>query len=108
MTEIHGIHAADTAVGGAHAHRAHLVAADVLLHLGDHTDLFARLAGDFHLDGVVQVRQMIRGKFDVDHRTDDLDNLPDVRGSGSRHDEGQPWSAAEPPTISAISCVMFA
>ncbi len=108
--EVHGFHAADDAVGGAHGHRAHLVAADVLLHLGDDADVRAAVVDDLHLKGVVQVGEVVWRELDVEDGTDDLDNLPDVgvRGSGSGHLDGQPWSAAAPPTISAISCVMLA
>ena len=80
------LHAAGHAVGGAHGHRAHLVLADVLLHLGGEADGHGArrvLEGE----GVVDLGQVLRLELDVEHRADDLDDAADVllglrRGAG--------------------------
>ncbi len=54
---------------------------------------------------------MLGLELDVEHRADDLNDLSDVAESpvGSCHEDclANPRSAAAPPTISAISCVML-
>ena len=62
--------AARQAVGGVHGHGAHLVVAQVLLHLGDQVDRLA-VAVDRDLQRVVDGRQLV-GKVSVDHGADDL------------------------------------
>ena len=75
-------HAAHDGVGRRHGDGAHLVAADVLLHFDDDADVGAvrRLAGD--LERVVELRQMLGLELDVEHRSDDLDDLADVMNCG--------------------------
>ncbi len=58
------------AVGGFHGDGAHLVVAEVLLHLADH--LVLALA-DADLEGVVDGRDLVR-EPDVDDRPDHLDD----------------------------------
>ena len=67
-----------TRVGGAHRDRAHLVAADVLLHLDRHADVLARVRRRVDLERVVELGQVPRLELDVEHRADDLDDLADV------------------------------
>ena len=100
-------HAAHDGVGRRHRDGAHLVAADVLLHLDRHLDRRAVRRGPGDLERVVELRQMLGLELDVEHGADDLNDLADiVNCRRSCHD--YPWSAAAPPTISAISCVMVA
>jgi hypothetical protein len=61
----------------AHGDGAHLVAADVLLHLGDDADLLARLGDGLDLERVVELGQAPELEGDVDDRADDLDDLAD-------------------------------
>ncbi len=76
-----GRHPADQPVGGGHRHRAHLVAADVLLHLGHQLHPVAVLPGTRLVDPErrVQLGQALRRELHVDDGTDDLDDLADVR-----------------------------
>ena len=72
-------HAAHDGVGRRHRDRAHLVAADVLLHLDDDVNRRRRrrrVAVD--LERVVELGQMLGLELDVEHRADDLDDLADV------------------------------
>ena len=69
---------------------------------------------------VVELGQVIGLELDVEHRADDLDDLADrSRGGSCCHGTNAlgiwsdavarlPYSAAAPPTISAISCVICA
>ena len=80
------LHAAGDAVGRAHGHRAHLVLADVLLHLGGEADRHGA-RGVLDGEGVVDLRQVLGLELDVEHRADDLDDAADVllglrRGAG--------------------------
>ena len=111
------LHPAHHAVGGAHGHRAHLVLPDVLLHLGHEPDRL-RGAGVLEEQGVVDLGQLPGLELDVEDGADDLDDRADVgcdRCGGHamiscvvRVSAIYPWSAAAPPTISAISCVIAA
>ena len=76
------LHAPGQAVGGVHGHRAHLVVAQVLLHLGDQVDL-ARGRLDVDLESVVDGRQRL-GELHIEHRTDDLYDLAFVHRLYSR------------------------
>jgi hypothetical protein len=76
--QIHRVHAAHDTVGGAHGDRAHLIAADVLLHLGHDADRLGALARLLHFERIVQVGEVVRRELDVEHGADDLDDLPDV------------------------------
>ena len=72
-------HAAHHGVGRRHGDRAHLVAADVLLHFDGRrgsVEPSRRRARD--LERVVELRQMLRLELDVEHRADDLNDLADV------------------------------
>ena len=71
-------HAAHDRVGRRHGDGAHLVAADVLLHLDDDANVAAvfRLGGD--VERVVELGQVLGLELDVEYRTDDLDDLSDV------------------------------
>ena len=106
-----------TRVGRRHRDRAHLVAADVLLHFDRRRGSVAvRRPSPRDLERVVELGQVLRLELDVEHRADDLHDLADVRAVAvamvamcrlvdlSRHYS----SAAAPPTISAISCVICA
>ena len=79
---IEAFHAADHAVGVAQGHAADPAAAQVLLHLAGQIQRDALLlAGDLH--GVVDRRQAVFGKLNVERRADDLRHAADVLG-GSR------------------------
>ncbi len=69
--------AADQAVGAAQRDATHAAAAEVLLHLAGEIDLHALVLGD-DLHGVVDGRQVVFGKFDVERRADDLRDAADV------------------------------
>ena len=71
------LHAPLDTVRRRHADRAHLVAADVLLHLGD--DL-AR--ADHDDDRVVELGEVVVLELDVEDGSDDLDDAADGGGSG--------------------------
>ncbi len=60
-------------VGRGHRHRAHPALSEVLLDLGDDVDVRSLAPGN--PKGVVDGRQMPIVELDVDHGTDDLDNL---------------------------------
>ena len=74
-------HAADHAVGAAQGDAAHAAAAQVLLHFAGEVDLRAFDVG-VDLDGVVDRRQVVLGKLDVERRADDLRDAADVLGGG--------------------------
>src|SRR5690606_10701156 len=65
-----------------------------------------RPGGVLHQEGVVDLRHVAGLELDVEHRADALEDGAELLrgGGGHRH----PWSAAAPPTISAISCVIWA
>ena len=98
--------AAAQPVGGVHRHAAHLVVAEVLLHL-QHQRLSAVLR--LHLQGVVDLRQLAGRELGVDDRAHDLGDGP---GSSLCHallqsvSVGYETSASAPPTMSNISVVM--
>src|SRR6266852_160140 len=76
---IHGFHTADQAFGGLHGDRAHAAFAEMLLDFGGDVDGLGHVeavAGDTHR--VVNRGEMTRFKLNVQHRSDDLD---DVAGS---------------------------
>ena len=112
-------HPADDGVGRRHRHRAHLVAADVLLHLDDDVNVGAGIGLLTDAQSVVKLGQVLGLEFDVEHGSDDLDHLPEIHllrlgsswlfflgADGRSHD--YPCNAEAPPTISAISCVICA
>jgi len=66
--------AADQAVGAAHGHRSHLVATDVLLHLGRQLDVGAFDLG-IDLERGHDLRHIPFGELHVDDGTDDLDHF---------------------------------
>ena len=68
---IDALHAADHAVGVAQGHAADPAAAEVLLHFAGQIELDSLLIA-LDLDGVVNRRQLIFGKLDVESRADDL------------------------------------
>jgi hypothetical protein len=76
-------HAAHHRVGGGHGDGAHLVAADVLLHLGDDADVAARVGLRVDLERVVQLGEVLRLELHVEHGPDDLHDLADVPNAGS-------------------------
>ena len=82
--EVDRLHAADEAVGARHGDAAHLVLPDVLLHLERQVD--GHRAGRVaHEHRVVDLRQLLGRKLDVDNGADDLDDVADVllgRGGG--------------------------
>ena len=83
--------AADQPVGAAQGHAANASAAEVLLHFADQVDFDALVFGR-NPHGVINRRQAVRRKLDVESRTDDLRDVADVRAirrmSGSRcHDD---------------------
>src|SRR2546425_1991261 len=92
------------AVGGGHGGRAHLALAQLLGNL-EHELL--RIGEDVlvldarHLERVVDRGQFTRLELDVDHRADDLDDLP------LNHASAPCLSASAPPTISSNSLVIF-
>src|SRR5690606_24335829 len=111
------------AVGGAQRDGAHDAVAELLLHFqGD--------GGAIDLQRVVHLRHFRARALDVDDRADDLNDLalthgdflrllkflapgsPKVFSSGPRAGAGLPMdvdrTAAAPPTISEISCVIAA
>ena len=118
---VHHFHPAHHGVGTAHRNGAHLIAADVLLHFERDLDVRAVWQRLVDAERVVQLGKVIRFEFDVEHRADDLHHLAGHRrgscccchmkirlGVSGRGTDYQPWSAAAPPTISAISCVICA
>ncbi len=73
LARIHDLHAAHDAVGGAHGDGADLVAADVLLDFRD------QLSGiDLHRDRVVELGELLGLELDVEHWSNDLDDLSHV------------------------------
>ena len=68
------LHAAAQAVGRAHRDGAHPVVAEVLLHLQGEDAAVVEL----DLEGVVDLRQLIWRKLDVDHRPGDLERCVPV------------------------------
>ena len=70
-------HAPDQTFGGGHGDGADNALAEVLLHFQRE---FFRPAGGAELDGerLVDGRDVLRGKLDVDHRADDLDDFAGV------------------------------
>ena len=62
-------HAADEAVGRAEGDAADAVAAEVLLHFAGQTNADALEVG-LDAEGVVDLRQMTFGEFDVEGRAD--------------------------------------
>ena len=78
----------------------------MLLHLGNQFDLLTGFVCRLERKRVVDLRQMGSLELDVENRSDDLNDLSSVIS----HDVPvYPYSrAAEPPTISAISCVIWA
>ena len=72
------VHAAHDAVGRRHRDGAHLVAADVLLHLGHDADLLAARRCRVDLERVVELGQVLGLELDVEDRSDDLDDLADL------------------------------
>ncbi len=73
--------AADHAVGAAQGDAADAAAAEMLLHLAGQIEIHALVVG-FDLHGVVDRRQAVFGKLDVERRADDLRHAADafVRG----------------------------
>ena len=71
-------HAALDAVGGRHRDRAHLIAADVLLHFGSELHLRAALGELVDRDLVEDLRQILGLELDVEHRPDHLHDLSDI------------------------------
>jgi hypothetical protein len=49
----------------------------VLLDFDDDADLDAGIAGPVDLERVVQLGEVVRLEFDVEHRSDDLDDSSD-------------------------------
>src|SRR5688572_10675557 len=76
---IGGIHTADHAVGGQHRNRANTAFAEVLLHFRNYVDRirdFEAVGGDSQR--LINRRQIVLSKLNVDHRADDLHNSADV------------------------------
>ena len=67
------LHAAHQAVGGLHRDAAHGILTDMLRNL-DRDDM----AVVVDRDGVQQLGQRVSGKFNVKHRSGDLDNGADI------------------------------
>src|SRR5262249_18423455 len=83
-TGVEAVLAAHQAVGAAQRDAADAAAAEVLLHFTGEIDLHALVVGDdFH--GVVDLRQLVLGVFDVERRADDLGDAADILGGG-RHE----------------------
>ena len=77
--EIGRFHAALHTVGRLHRHRAHAILTKVLFDLGNHVEnRVASLAIGDHLKGVVDFRKMSGFEFDVNDRSDDLDDSSNV------------------------------
>ena len=72
-------HPADDGVGRRHRHRAHLVAADVLLHLDDDVNGDARIGLLTDAESVVKLGQVLGLEFDVEHGSDDLHDFTKIR-----------------------------
>ena len=104
---VHGVHAADEPLGGVHGDAADGVLAQVLRHLHHQVPLpvVDGLVGD--LDGVVDRRQVPVGKLNVDHRAQDLSNLPHLHSVFVLPKIRQP-SASAVETTSSSSLVMAA
>ena len=66
------LHPAAQAVARVHRDRAHPVVAEVLLHFGDHEPAVLAL----HAERVVDLGKLALGEGDVEHRSDDLDDVP--------------------------------
>ena len=110
------LHAAGEAVGGVHGHGAHLVVAQVLLHLGDQVDV-PDAARRRRSRGRCRWPAASSGELHVEHRPDDLNDLAFVHRFstplltcracvGSRSGSGSSDSASAPATTSRISWVM--
>jgi len=115
-------HSAYDGVGRRHRDCANLIASDVLLHFHGDVDVSAGIGLLADAKRIVKLGQVLRLEFDVEHGSDDLHYLADVlrllrigirlgglfslSANGCCHD--YPCSAAAPPTISAISCVICA
>gem|GEM_PF-6877393 len=89
----------------------------MLLDLDDDIDVEARVGLAANPQRVVKLGQVLGLERDVEHGADDLHDPPKINlllfgwaqlfgTDGCCHD--YPSSAAEPPTISAISCVICA
>src|SRR5205085_2145362 len=75
---IRDLHAALNAVRGTHGHRANDVAANVLLNLGNETHVPARLVLRLELERIVQLGEILALEFNVENRSNDLNDFPDV------------------------------
>ena len=102
---VDGFHPALHAVGRLHRDGPHAPLAEVLLDFDDHVDGVAPRGGD-DADGVVDVGQVPVGEFDVDDRSDDLDDPAGVRCLLCHC--CFPYSACAPETTSMISRVIAA
>jgi hypothetical protein len=71
-------HPADDGVGRRHRHRAHLVTADVLLHLDDDVNGDARIGLLTDAQSVIKLGQVLGLEFDVEDGSDDLDHLSEI------------------------------
>src|ERR1700692_3635018 len=71
------LHSADHAFGGLHRNGAHATFAKVLLHFDDDVERFGNVVA-FARDanGVVYGRQVAGLKLNVEHGSDDLDDVP--------------------------------
>src|SRR6185437_4799418 len=78
---IHHGHATLDAVRSRHGDGAHLIAPDVLLHLGHQVDAPAARGILIHGERVVDLREMFRRELHVEHRANDLDDLADILGN---------------------------
>src|SRR4051812_22795328 len=111
--EVGDLLAADQAVGGLHGDGAHQVVAEVLGDLQRERALdLADLDG--HLERVVQLGDLAPRELDVDDRTGDAHDAAGHRGvdsvvrSGGHQSLPVVTRALAPPTISLISCVIWA
>src|SRR2546423_11318484 len=120
-SRVFDVHSPHNRIGRGHGDCTHLVAADVLLDLDDDIDVDSGVRLAANPQRVVKLRKVLRLERDVENGTYDLHDLPDVvlllpgiglggffpfGTDGCCHD--YPSSAADPPTISAISCVICA
>src|SRR5262249_27547309 len=103
-TGIDDRHTASEAIGGRHGDRTHLAFTEML---GDLEHELLRVGADVfildsgHLERVIDCGQLAGLELDVDHRTDDLDDLP------LTHAPAPCLSASAPPTMSSNSLVIF-
>src|SRR5690606_26059834 len=77
-TGIDGFHSTHHRVRGGHGHGAHLVAANVLLHLGNHVHVEPLGAASLDAERRVELGQLPCLELDVQHRSDYLDDLSNV------------------------------